>query len=61
MSKITIPILSYQNVASIYKLVDDLSNLNSEVLRTIVGDNLIIDFSSVIKPENQLQAYQSVI
>ena len=61
MIKIIIPITAYQNVPEIYKLVDDLTNLNSEVQKTAEGTNLIIDFPDNIKPENKLNADESVI
>ena len=43
MAKVTIPAASAQNGGNLYILVDDLTNLNSEVTRTRDNDNLILD------------------
>ncbi len=45
MTKITIPVDSAKNGGALYTLVDDLSNLNSEVSKTRDNGNLIIDDS----------------
>ena len=43
MTKITIPVDSAKSGGALYTLVDDLSNLNSEVSKTRDNRNLIID------------------
>ena len=43
MTKIIIPVDSAKNGGNLYTLVDDLSNLNSEVSKTRDNGNLIID------------------
>ena len=53
MTKIKIPISAAKNGGALYTLVDDLSNLNSEVLKYPEGDNLIIDYSGVTRAENK--------
>lgn len=61
MTKITIPIVAAKNGGALYTLVDDLSNLNSEVLKYPEGDNLIIDYPGLIRPENKFKGDESVI
>jgi len=43
MSLITIPVVAAQNGGNLYTLVDDLTNLNSEVSRLRQNDDLLID------------------
>ncbi|MCK5614148.1 hypothetical protein KAR91_70440 [Candidatus Pacearchaeota archaeon] len=61
MAIITIPISAAKNGGALYTLVDDLSNLNSEVLKYPEGDNLIIDYSGVTRPENKFNGDEAVI
>ena len=62
MTKITIPIAATTGPGgALYSLVDNLSNQNSEVEKTQEGSNLVIDYTNVVKPENKLNADESVI
>ena len=61
MTKITIPVLAYNTVPEIYKLVDDSTNLNSQALKYVEGDTLIVDYSGVTKAENKFNGDESVI
>ena len=62
MTKITIPIAATTGPGgALYSLVDNLSNQNSEVEKTQEGTDLVIDYTNVVKPENKLNADESVI
>lgn len=61
MTKIRIPLVAYQTIPAIYKLVDDLTNLNSQATKHAEGDNLIIEFPTNIKDENKFKGDESVI
>lgn len=62
MTKITIPIAATTGPGgALYSLVDNLTNQNSEIEKTAEGTNLVIDFPNNIKPENKLNADESVI
>ena len=54
MTKITIPVDSAKNGGNLYTMVDDLTNLNSEVSRTRNNDNLIIN-DELASPEQKLE------
>ena len=59
--KITIPEIAYQNVPDIYKIVDDLANINSQALKYREGDNIIVEFPDNIKDENKFKGDQDMI
>ena len=60
MTKITIPVDSAKNGGALYILVDDLSNLNSEVSKTRDNGTLIIDDSSA-SPDQKLEIDEATI
>ena len=62
MTKITIPVDSAKNGGNLYTMVDDLSNLNSEVTkgRDSSGDNLIVD-DSLASSEQKLELDETAI
>lgn len=61
-TKITIPIVAYDTVPEIYKLVDDLTNLNSKVnrVRSLDRQTLIVDDFSA-PPEQELVLDEATI
>lgn len=60
MSIITIPVIEAQNGGALYTLVDDLTNLNSQVSRIRDNSNLIIDDFGA-DPEQKIQIDETVL
>ena len=60
MSIVTIPVIAAQNGGALYTLVDDLTNLNSQVSRIRDNGNLIIDDSGA-EPEQKIQIDEAVL
>ena len=60
MSKITIPVIAAEQGGAVYPLVDDLTNLNSQVTRIRDNGNLIVE-DDLASPGQKLKPEESTI